>query len=239
MLYLLAGFLVFWLGLYGLKAFAQANPAALARFIRLAGGWAALLVAGLLLLRGRFDMAIGLGGLAAWLLKISYGSPFRLFKSAGKSGFGRVSCVRSAMIEMELDHATGKMRGTILAGPDEGKLLDSLTRPQCEILYRLCCRDDPEGARLLEAYLDRRFSGWRATDDQRRDAGTADAPRRAGAMSKDEAYEVLGLQKGASREEVVRSHRSLMKKLHPDHGGTTDLAARVNEAKDVLMRRHQ
>jgi curved DNA-binding protein CbpA len=58
-------------------------------------------------------------------------------------------------------------------------------------------------------------------------------------MSKDEAYEVLGLQKGASREEVVRSHRSLMKKLHPDRGGTTDLAARVNEAKDVLMRRQQ
>jgi DnaJ-class molecular chaperone len=58
-------------------------------------------------------------------------------------------------------------------------------------------------------------------------------------MSKDEAYEVLGLQKGASREDVVRSHRSLMKKLHPDHGGTTNLAARVNEAKEVLMRRHQ
>lgn len=239
MLYLLAGFLVFWLGLYALKAFAQANPAELARFIRRAGGWAALLVAGLLLLRGRFDMAIGLGGLAAWLLKLGYGSPFRLFKTAGRSGVGRVSCVRSAMIEMELDHETGRMRGTILAGPDEGKFLDSLTRPQCEALYCLCCRDDPEGARLLEAYLDRRFSGWRPTDDQRRDPGSADAPRRAGAMSKDEAYEVLGLQKGASREEVVRSHRSLMKKLHPDHGGTTDLAARVNEAKDVLMRRHQ
>ena len=143
------------------------------------------------------------------------------------------------MIEMELDHETGKMRGMILAGPDEGKLLDALTRPQCETLYRLCCRDDPEGARLLEAYLDRRFSGWRPTDNNRRDSGSADAGRRAGAMSKDEAYEVLGLQKGASREEVVRSHRSLMKKLHPDHGGTTDLAARVNEAKDVLMRRHQ
>ncbi|MBX9740427.1 MAG: DnaJ domain-containing protein [Beijerinckiaceae bacterium] len=58
-------------------------------------------------------------------------------------------------------------------------------------------------------------------------------------MSEDEAYEVLGLQKSASRDEIARAHRALMKKLHPDHGGTTSLAARVNEAKDVLMRRHQ
>ncbi|WP_026606067.1 DnaJ domain-containing protein [Methylocapsa acidiphila] len=239
MLYLLAGFLVFWIGLYALKAFAQANPAALAQLLRRAGGWAALVVAGFLLLRGRVDMAIGLGGLAAWLLRISYGSRFGLFRSVGGAGARRASCVRSAMIEMELDHATGKMRGVILAGPDEGKQLDALTRPQCELLHRLCCRDDPDGARLLEAYLDRRFPGWRPAEDQWRDEGSAGAPRRAGAMSKDEAYEVLGLQKGASREEVVRSHRSLMKKLHPDHGGTTDLAARVNEAKDVLMRRHQ
>lgn len=238
MLYILAGFFAFWLGLYALKAFIQANPAALARMIRRAGGWAALVVAGLLMLRGRVDIAVAFVALGAWLLKINYGSPFRMFRAAGRSGYARVSCVRSAMIEMQLDHETGKMRGTILAGPDEGKLLDSLTRPQCEALYCLCCRDDPEGARLLEAYLDRRFPGWRPADQQRRDAGPGDAPRRAGAMSKDEAYEVLGLQKGASREEVVRSHRSLMKKLHPDHGGTTDLAARVNEAKDVLMRRH-
>jgi curved DNA-binding protein CbpA len=57
-------------------------------------------------------------------------------------------------------------------------------------------------------------------------------------MTEDEAYEVLGLQKGATRDDVVRSHRSLIKKLHPDQGGSTDLSARVNEAKDVLMRRH-
>jgi hypothetical protein len=239
MLYLLFGFLVFWLAIGALKAFARANPAALARLIKRWGGAAALMLAGFLLLRGGFALAIGLAGFGAWLLGKSGGSTFRIFKSQSAAGVGRVSCVRSAMIEMELDHETGKLRGMILAGPDEGKLLDSLTRPQCEVLYDLCCRDDPEGARLLEAYLDRRFAGWRPTGQDQSEAGSAEARRRAsGAMSKDEAYEVLGLQKGASREEVVRSHRSLMKKLHPDHGGTTDLAARVNEAKEVLMRRH-
>ena len=57
-------------------------------------------------------------------------------------------------------------------------------------------------------------------------------------MTEEEAYQILGLAKTASREDITRAHRSLMKKLHPDHGGTTSLAARVNEAREVLMRRH-
>ncbi|MGH6811935.1 MAG: DnaJ domain-containing protein [Methylocella sp.] len=239
MIYLLGGFLLFWLALSALKAFAAADPAALARVIRRGGGGAALLAGAVLLLRGRFDMALGLGGLGAWLLGLRGGPLSRMFNSYSGPRTRKVSCVRSAMIEMELDHGTGKMRGTVLAGPDEGKSLDAMTRPQCEALHDLCCRDDPEGARLMEAYLDRRFAGWRAAAQNQHDPGRGRARRRAGTMSEDEAYEVLGLQKGASDEEVARSHRSLMKKLHPDHGGSTDLAARVNEAKDVLMRRHQ
>ena len=50
--------------------------------------------------------------------------------------------------------------------------------------------------------------------------------------------DVTSLAKGAGAEEIVRAHRSLMKKLHPDHGGSTALAARVNQAKDVLLGRH-
>jgi hypothetical protein len=245
MIYLLAGFLLIWLLLGGLKAFTMANPAGLARLVKRGGGVAALAIALFLLLRGGVALAIGFAGLGFWLLNLGKGGLWRIFASPlghASSGMrkpsGRASCVRSAMVEMELDHETGKMRGSILAGPDEGKELDSLTRPQCESVYGLCRRDDPEGARLLEAYLDRRFPGWRPADEAQSDSGRPASRRRAGAMSQDEAYEVLGLHKGATREEVVRSHRSLMKKLHPDHGGTTDLAARVNEAKEVLMRRH-
>src|SRR5689334_12729018 len=108
-----------WLG----RHYATANPATIARVIRQAGGWLALAAAALLFLRGRFDMAgaLGLGG--AWLLGWRQGSPlpFGLGRFVpprrGTSAGEAVSRVRSAMLEMELDHASGAMRGTVLAGP--------------------------------------------------------------------------------------------------------------------------
>jgi hypothetical protein len=251
MAFVVAGFLVVWLALYGLRAFAQANPSVLIRLVNWGAGLGALVVALLFALRGRIDFAVGLGLIGIWLIVMAKrNGPLRAMasKASGKRAFMRggasrasgVSRVRSAVIEMELDHATGVISGTILAGPDEGKSLNRLSRLQCETLRALCLREDPEGARFLEAYLDRRFPGWRAASKDEPDTwGRRPAvAARSGVMTEDEAYEVLGLRKGATRDDVVRSHRSLIKKLHPDQGGSTDFAARVNEAKDVLMRRH-
>ncbi len=224
-------------GYWLLRLFARTPPAVLARWIRGVGGVSVIGAGVLLLLRGAFPAAGVLTAIGALILGQG--------RFPRDWGFGRqkgpgVSRVRSAMIEMELDHATGAMSGVILAGPQEGRSLDTLARPACEELYRQCLVDDPDGARLLEAYLDRRFTGWRQAGEGYSDAGGGGTRTRArsAAMSEDEAYEVLGLRKGASREDISRAHRTLMKKLHPDQGGSTDLAARVNEAKDVLLRRH-
>lgn len=237
---------LWWLG----RHYSTANPAVIARVIRQAGGWLALAAAALLFLRGRFDMAgaLGLGG--AWLLGWRQGSPLpfglgRMGNLGGRFGLGTagprpdaVSRVRSARLEMELDHASGAMRGTVLAGPLAGQALDGLDLPRLVALLSECRSGDPDGARLLEAYLDRRFAGWRVDAEADRDPGPRGTAQ-PGPMTEEEAYQILGLQRGAPLEEVRRAHRTLMKRLHPDQGGSDYLAARVNAAKDFLLNRHR
>jgi hypothetical protein len=144
--------------------------------------------------------------------------------------------VRSAFVEMELDPRSGAMQGRILAGRYEGAPLDALDVPT---LIGFLGDIDEDSRRLLMAYLDRRAPRWRENAQNDAAAGGRSGAAFAGKMTEEEAYQVLGLQPGASAEEIGRAHRSLMKKLHPDQGGSTYLAARVNQAKEVLLRRHR
>jgi hypothetical protein len=218
------------------RFFATANPTVMAKRIKLIGGALALVAAAVLLVRGRFDMAFMLGGLAAWLFGWS-GIRMPGFGGRTRPSPGSVSRVRSPMIEMELDHDSGEMNGTVLAGAFTGRALKDLEESALRRVYDECRASDPDGLRLLEAYLDRRFAGWREHAQAHADAGSGRA--QAGAMTEEEAYQILGVQPGAAPDEIRRAHRTLMMKLHPDQGGTTYLAARINEAKDILLRRHR
>ena len=227
--------LVWWLA----KLFAGANPKVLAKLGKTVGGVASLGVAALLMARGRMDMAVFLGGIGAWLLGWSATGPGGIrFPWADRSGPtpGATSKVQSLLLEMELDHDSGAMRGKARSGTYAGRDLHSLAPADLSALMRDCLARDPDGARLLEAYLDRRSPGWREDAQRDGDAGQRGAPG-AGAMTQQEAYEILGLQPGAGEEAVREAHRALMKRIHPDAGGTSGLAARVNQAKDVLLKR--
>jgi hypothetical protein len=94
------------------------------------------------------------------------------------------------------------------------------------------------GFGLLVTYFDRWYPGWREHADGGAAAGQVHAPS-SNKMTAEEAQQILGVAPGAAAEDISRAHRLLMKKLHPDQGGSTYLAARVNEAKDVLLRRHR
>jgi DnaJ domain len=232
---LIFGAIILILLLWAMNAFSKADPKQAARLIRAMGGGGALLFAAFLLFRGEIGPAVTVGviglGLLGWitLWPASFGS--RTQKSTGQ-----VSRVRTAFLEMELDHDSGAMRGHILAGSNAGAALDALDTPT---LVGLLGAIDGDSRDLLAAYLDRRDAGWRQHAQGDAAAGRGPRAARSGKMTEEEAYQILGIAPGASAEEIGRAHRSLMKKLHPDQGGSTYLAARVNEAKDVLIRRHR
>jgi hypothetical protein len=90
------------------------------------------------------------------------------------------------------------------------------------------CAGDADSVRVLEAYLDRRLGAdWRK----------GEAPPRGLQMdmTRQEALATLGLQEGATAEAIRAAHRRLILRMHPDAGGTAELAARINRAKDVLL----
>jgi len=228
---LLLGALILILGLWALHSLSRADPKKLVPVIRKSGGIGALAGAVFLAARGQIGFALPLGFFALSLLGWLPG--FASYQQRTQKSSGRTSRVRSAVFEMELDHDSGAMRGRILAGRHEGVPLEAL---DVSTLIAMLPEIDQDSRALLMAYLDRREPGWREHAQGGADAGL---PPRSGKMTEEEAYQILGLQPGVSTGDISRAHRMLMKKLHPDQGGSTYLAARVNEAKDVLLQRHR
>src|SRR6266481_6895557 len=196
------GLVVLALLLWALNAFTKVPPQTAAVVLKAGGGLGALAVAGVLGVRGRLDIAIPLGltglGLLGWLPWSMPGIAARKHKRAGQ-----LSRVRSAFVEMELDHDTGAMRGRVLAGRHEGAMLDAL---DLATLTGCLAEIDEESRALLMAYLDRREPSWR--DHVQGDA--AAGPGRAwssGKMTEEEAYQILGLKPGATPDDIGRAHR--------------------------------
>jgi hypothetical protein len=192
-----------------------------------------LLVAAFLGARGHFETAIPLALFGLSLIGWSAGG--LLPGGRTRKAPGRTSTVRTAFLDMTLDHDSGQLAGKVTSGPHAGMALDAIDLPA---LARFAQEVDAESRRLVEAYLDRRAPGGREHAHGHAGGRSAGAPGR-GPMTEQEAYEVLGLQPGAGADDIGKAHRSLMKKLHPDQGGSNYLAARVNEAKDILMRGHR
>ena len=134
---------------------------------------------------------------------------------------------------MELDHDTGAMSGEVLEGPFQGRRLSDLNLQQLLDLLDQCATADAQSAAVLEAYLDREHGpDWRNSEAS---AGRSQASPPDGQMTRAEAYEILGLEEGAEKDEILAAHKRLMQRLHPDLGGSTYLAAIINQAKDLLL----
>jgi hypothetical protein len=213
---------------------ANADPAVLARILKVVGIGIALVGVLLLIWRGPMGLLLTVAGVAVPLYLRWRMRQQRERAAAGPSR-GRTSDLRTATLDMVLEHDSGRLDGTVRAGPYQGRRLSTLSLSQLLELLETCRGQDADSVPVLEAFLDRNFGAdWRTQAGAAEGGGAGAAPR-GGAMSREEAYEVLGLQPGASAEEIRQAHHRLMLKVHPDQGGSTYLAARLNEARDLLL----
>jgi hypothetical protein len=213
--------------------FLRANPSTVARLLRpamvvLGGiGVGGLLIFGLRFLPGLLPELFGLAGvvIAALIARAARHRPSGGFSSPGSS---QRTEVHTAFLQAWIDHGTGDVGGSVLSGRFAGRTLDRLSDGDLLDLHAECA-SDADSLRILEAYLDRRLgSDWR--NARRPPPG---GPRSD--MTRSEALAVLGLAEGASGDEIRAAHRRLIQRMHPDVGGSADLAARINRAKDVLL----
>ncbi len=217
---------------FGVAWFLRANPSGLARMARyvmvVLGG---IGVGGLLIFGVRFlpSLLPEIMGLAGVVIAGLVARAVRKRTSGGFSapGTGQRTEVRTAFLQAWLDHATGDVGGSVLGGRFVGRTLDSLA--DTELLeLRNDCTSDPDSLKILDAYLDRRLGAdWRGA--------RRPPPGPRSDMTRGEALAVLGLAEGATDEEIRAAHRRLIQRMHPDVGGSADLAARINRAKDVLL----
>lgn len=242
----LALFLAYWLA----RNYVKTDPKRLAKLVRGGGGAAVALVGLIMSIRGGVALggplvAFGLGLLGREMnLNIPGLGGVGGFSRAGRPQSGQRSTVRTSLLSMELDHDTGNMDGEVLAGRYEGHRLSTLGLDDLERLRAEAAGIADQSRLLLDAYLDRMHAGWRdnmasagSTAGGRSNAGTDRAGGFTASMSLADACRILEVKETASEREIRAAHRRLMKKFHPDAGGSDTFAAMINQAKDVLLKR--
>jgi hypothetical protein len=230
LVYLLIGTILAFALWQIVKGFLDAKPANVVKGAKIGGAVLGGLAGIWLLLTGRLWSALALGSmygpqLARWF------TSWKIGRNTGAPDPEARSDVESAYLRMELDHSTGALDGLVLQGRYRGRRLSEMEPNALADLLGTLRIEDGEGAQLLEAYLDRVHPEWRGGDQA---APEAPAPS-DGKMSRAEAARLLGVAESATVDEVKAAHRRLMLKVHPDHGGSDYLAAKINQAKSVLL----
>ena len=141
--------------------------------------------------------------------------------------------IKTSFVHMKLDHTTGSMDGQILQGRFQGEKISTLSLEEIrELLSEI--GSDSDSVNLMHAYLERERPEW---DTETEGNSSKQSEPLSSEMSEQQAFEILGLAPGASEKEIVAAHKRLMQRVHPDRGGSTFLAAKINTAKDLLVGR--
>lgn len=244
--YLILGFAILAGVLLAGRWFTTADPKVLVKVLK----WMLLGVIGTValffLFTGRMAWAIlALPALLPWLMRAR--AAHRMFKTFSRmtSGWGggaagQSSDVETRFLRMVLDHDSGRMSGDVIDGIYAGRALAGMSLDELLDLLQTCWVEDQPSAQVLESYLDREHPDWRERVQEEAPGNGGDGsrgPRHGkGSITREEAWKILGLEPGANKHEIKAAHHRLISGLHPDHGGSTYLAAQINRAKDILLK---
>lgn len=151
------------------------------------------------------------------------------------------SRVKTVTLDATLDPLSGSIEGKITSGEFTGQNLSSMSFEDIATYYKFCSDHDPHALRIIEAFIQREFpeqvntGNWNASQNYNQQNQHQGQNNAQASMSVEEACEILGVTDNASKQEITYAHRKLMARLHPDKGGSTFLATRVNVAKDTLI----
>jgi len=240
------------IGLWAIaRAFADADPRFVAKVARIVGVVVLVVAVVMLAVTGRLgSAAIAASFLVPMVMR--WRAIWNRVRAAAGPRPGQRSAIETPFLAMTLDHDTGALAGTVRAGPFAGRDLASLSIEEAAALWRFLETEDADSARLIETWLDRvHGDAWRDGEDGGRGdgeqgpgAGRAGRGRgraggaasgRSGRMTPEEAREILEVAPDADAETIRAAHHRLMMANHPDRGGSTYLAAKINEARDVLL----
>ena len=228
-MYLLAAMAILGTVWLVIKYMATADPKTIKETTRKAGGAFAIFLSLILTLKGALPIAIpmflfglgvlGLGHLAGIELPWASNTP------------GAKPHIKTKILVMDLEHDNSQMNGEVISGKFKGQTLDQLNQSKLMELLDECLAVGGQSPHLLQAYLDTTHPEWR----QNYHGQSANSSNKTVGMDEAEALAILGLFKGAKDKQIISAHRNLMKQYHPDLGGSDYLAAKINEAKELLL----
>lgn len=226
--YFLLGLVLFAAGFFLLRWFVGAEPRQVRKVLVIALAVLGVCAVSAVLFYGRNLLAALLFPL---LLLFFFLRPLRQrAKAAQGPTAGQTSEVITRFVKMSLDHDSGELSGQIREGKHAGRELSDLSEAELVALWRIWVTEDQQSASVLEGYLDRYLD-----EDWRERAGGEAPSVKSGPLTREEAYDVLGLEPDATKEEIQEAYRNLMRRMHPDQGGSDYLAAKINQAKDLLL----
>ena len=199
----------------------HANPSSIATGARKTLAGSVFAMSAFFALRGLLPIAITL-----FIAAVAIYGAQRGFGRTGKRSEGQKSTVKTSVLSMWLDHDTGHMDAEVLSGQFAGRHLSELALADLLIVLQDCVEANDQSSEIMMSYLNRMHPDWRE--------GAGVSSKSSDRMSRAEALEILGLEDGATQEQVRKAYRTMMKKHHPDNGGSAWFAARINEANRTL-----